>query len=1174
MVHFCVSFFLCLTSPLACVVFFCCYIFMGRFSQFRVAYSDDTESGDEPTLQPQAQQPSNTNGNRRANDGNSSEGSVQSGSGAKGIQSSQLATQVNEHAAHYQNYVFPPPHAAGEEVCASQHTPTQLVEAVVPPVSSPDPRNPGRPAAAAALSSSHRSHQSETPSAAQVSINAFPNKGMTPPAAPLAGPQPMAQENETGKADRDAEEKSRDVASHQSAFSSQPSKRKPASTRSSRSTAEADVPPPAPAAAGDLGSAHSSAAHAAVAESVLVTELSPQQGSEPAAEAPPSTSEAAAATATAAAPAASAVNASPQITVDLDVIPNPDAPEAAAAADGPRQKKVSAMCAPFSFKKKERKGVEGQQQAQASSTLPPKQKKASAMCGFISKKEKKADKKGTEQGGAEPSSVNPPADVAVNEATAAAAAASPSQAASDGQLSIPVAAGAGDGDEHHTESQSMHREGVTEETQDGVAVARPSETPTEATDAAPQANEAKNANALTSHTTSSLSFVINAESRNEHEEETEKAGKNAENEEVGEEGSVAPAEAAGVVAKEEGKPAKDGHVKRVKAVVRRRRQKPEDEAAAAAPAAETRKRSEKKQGGSEAHSLPHEEAEGKKAEEGESVEKPKQASKSESAARTTPKARASVEKASTTKGAAPAPPARASVEHSSKRSSHSPSQQTSPTHSSGYSSYSGSGSYSYSYSYSSSDSCTASDERDASSTPSRHSVSNAKRKAASKAHAAPVLPPPESSAVVSSQQFTQDTATSRRSNKPAAGAAPADGRFSRWSVRADDLVLREEEPPASMPAYQRRILLDLRARERRDAEEAARDLRELTFRPRIHSLPGQEMSRTNLIEEEERSHSPMGGGMRGRQVSPSFSPASGFSELLPRRYSVRQVSPHLLEPRQAPEQPVLPSFKPEISEYARKEVSHDRSVFQRLYNRSNPPSPVAAPEYSHKPEISEFAKQLYPAPRGGRLPGRHTENNNNSSNNDDSANRRESVFDRLYRQRNSLGTSLNTSPSRTAVHAPSFHPQITELAQRQSEGMPKEPVGERLYRNARSPRRESSTLFERNVDAAANNQTIDHHNLSNRSSELINGHRKHDGGGNGVTTAEESNINDDGEYDPQRDYATQREYGIGEVIPQIDQASWSSSSLSQSSFSVKGPTSIKEEVHRSFSARDAAVEAV
>ena len=140
--------------------------------------------------------------------------------------------------------------------------------------------------------------------------------------------------------------------------------------------------------------------------------------------------------------------------------------------------------------------------------------------------------------------------------------------------------------------------------------------------------------------------------------------------------------------------------------------------------------------------------------------------------------------------------------------------------------------------------------------------------------------------------------------------------------------------------------------------------------------------------------------------------------------------------------------------------------------------------------------------------------------------------------------------------------------------MPKEPVGERLYRNARSPRRESSILFERNVDAAANNQTIDHHNLSNGSSQLINGHCKHDGGGNGVTTAEESNINDDGEYDPQRDYATQREYGIGEVIPQVDQASWSSSSLSQSSFSVKGPTSIKEEVHRSFSVRDAAVEAV
>ncbi|KPA80664.1 hypothetical protein ABB37_04848 [Leptomonas pyrrhocoris] len=1125
---------------------------MDRFRHLRIVDSSDSDSEEEPTLQPHAQPPSDA---ARGNDpASASVGPGLEGSNAKCSPPSPPVLQSNEYAAPQENHAFtppPPPQPSSEKGSSTQGTPSQ--QAVAPTVLSPKPHNPNQQAGetASTTSSLHRSRLSETPSAAQVSIKASSNAGMAKsplsdvdrPAEELNASHDTVVEAKTGQTPPAASDKS----------SLQSSQSKTAPTQSAHSAAALRDEPSSIAA--NTGAA---------AGSEVALQFSPDQNSE-------RDNEAVAAETQTAATRGSAADAAP-LEAGAPTPANAEsntAPAAAAATEAPRKKKASAGCGPFSSSKKKKKAEKEKAVAQANGPSPaadadepapateaPRKKKTSAACGPCSKK--KADKKKVSGAGetADEQPADQAVDVAVDAAEGAAATTSPHREGSAGALSIPVAAGAELSEDPRSASQQeeppKEEKSDLQHSADASAEAPATSTVTgmeEVPHQPPQENEAaaaaaadpNQATAPTPQTASSLSSASRSASFKEHADGAEEEDRMKKAKKSGEAESAKGAVPAAATADKGGEPeklAKGHHTKRVKAVVRRKREKPKEDVAGDT----TREDNRAKASDAKAHSTSRDAAQ-QPEEEKVSVKEATQGSKAASTSHLTSKTKASSDKLAAADSTAPD---RASAKHSNKRASLPPSAKEPLKHSGSYgshSSYSGSGSYSYFYS----NSYTGSSERDASKKGKGEQentvLSFSAPPLASSKHAAHSAPNPQlpSPPAASALQLTQQTEGSRPQNG-------AEVHFPRWSVRADDLTLREVELPATLPAYQRRILLDLRARERRDAEEAARDLQELTFRPRIHTLPGQEVYRNNLIEED-RSHSPIGGGGGGggrRNESPSYSDVS------PRRYSVRHLSPRLLEPRKAPPQPALPSFTPEITEYARKEVSHDRSVFQRLYNHSSPPSPGSAPTYSHRPEISDFAKQLYPVPRGRRLPSRPNESR--SRDREDSGLRRESVFDRLYRQRNSPSTSPNTSPSRSGARPPSFHPQITAMAQRQWEGVPKEPVGDRLYRNARSPRRENRSPYHRDND-------------DDSRSDLLNGHRPHDN--------KEVNVNDQGEYDPQRDYATRREYGMGEaVVPQSDRTSWTSSSLSRSSFSMKGPASVKGELRRTFSEKQAAVEAV
>ncbi|CAC9510369.1 hypothetical protein conserved [Leishmania donovani] len=440
------------------------------------------------------------------------------------------------------------------------------------------------------------------------------------------------------------------------------------------------------------------------------------------------------------------------------------------------------------------------------------------------------------------------------------------------------------------------------------------------------------------------------------------------------------------------KPATKGrHVKRVKAVVRRRRSKLANGNGDSAGSAGSDKASDISE--DEQRSAHSAEARVAKASATPSV--PLDREKMPSAA--TPSA-------SSFKAKPPSPHSHATV-----------AAPDSPTHT-GSASYKGSGSYSYSYGYSSS-----------------YSASNSL--AASRT---------ASSSIGSAQKPVASDAPRRRSAQASSArsivrSAHVASSATKRSPMPTSILLQEEELPLSMPAYRRRVLLDLRARERRDAEEAAREWRDLTFRPQIHN-PYNNCLDTSPAVTTDRSHSPFSES----HGFPGYSSASGFSEPSPGRYRIRRVSPRLLQSRRAPQQPAPPPFKPVISEYAKNSVRPKLNVFTRLYKprSSSPPAPGGT--YPHKPEISKLACELYTRRR---------------SEGDDATPPRRSVFDRLYNVRRSPSSSPTKSPSRSAMRRPSFKPQITERARRLSAMLPKVPFGERLYRNSLSPRRENHSPF-------------------------------------------------------------------------------------------------------------------
>ncbi|TPP52881.1 hypothetical protein CGC21_28780 [Leishmania donovani] len=440
------------------------------------------------------------------------------------------------------------------------------------------------------------------------------------------------------------------------------------------------------------------------------------------------------------------------------------------------------------------------------------------------------------------------------------------------------------------------------------------------------------------------------------------------------------------------KPATKGrHVKRVKAVVRRRRSKLANGNGDSAGSAGSDKASDISE--DEQRSAHSAEARVAKASATPSV--PLDREKMPSAA--TPSA-------SSFKAKPPSPHSHATV-----------AAPDSPTHT-GSASYKGSGSYSYSYGYSSS-----------------YSASNSL--AASRT---------ASSSIGSAQKPVASDAPRRRSAQASSArsivrSAHVASSATKRSPMPTSILLQEEELPLSMPAYRRRVLLDLRARERRDAEEAAREWRDLTFRPQIHNSYNNCLDASPAVTTD-RSHSPFSES----HGFPGYSSASGFSEPFPGRYRIRRVSPRLLQSRRAPQQPAPPPFKPVISEYAKNSVRPKLNVFTRLYKprSSSPPAPGGT--YPHKPEISKLACELYTRRR---------------SEGDDATPPRRSVFDRLYNVRRSPSSSPTKSPSRSAMRRPSFKPQITERARRLSAMLPKVPFGERLYRNSLSPRRENHSPF-------------------------------------------------------------------------------------------------------------------
>ncbi|KAG5497438.1 hypothetical protein JIQ42_03924 [Leishmania sp. Namibia] len=405
--------------------------------------------------------------------------------------------------------------------------------------------------------------------------------------------------------------------------------------------------------------------------------------------------------------------------------------------------------------------------------------------------------------------------------------------------------------------------------------------------------------------------------------------------------------------------------------------------------------------------------------------------------------------------------------------------RSSASHSSphnGRKSFSDSGSYSYSYSYSSS--------YGASKSPAASSAASANIDAAQKSVASDT--PRRRSAQESS------TLSGMRSARNASSA-------SKQSRKPTGMFEEEEEPLLCMPAYWRRILLDLRARERRDAEEAAREWRELTFRPQIHSNPYCSYAGVEPAVMADRSHTPLS----GVRESPAYSPASGFSEPSLTRYQIRRVSPRLLGPRCAPKQPAPPPFKPFISPYAKSIARPRHSVFNRLYKPRSLSPPALGEACTHRPQITKLACQLYP---------------NRRSEDGDTIPCRRSVFDRLYHLRRSPDSSPTTPPYRCAANRPPFQPQITDMAHRQSAVLPRESFGDRLYRNGRSLRGENHAPFH-----------------------------THEG------------LRDD----------SGTEYTISES-EDSDSLSWSS----QSSFAVRGPSTVSLDLDRRFSQTHAAVEAV
>ncbi|KAG5474193.1 hypothetical protein CUR178_04306 [Leishmania enriettii] len=387
-------------------------------------------------------------------------------------------------------------------------------------------------------------------------------------------------------------------------------------------------------------------------------------------------------------------------------------------------------------------------------------------------------------------------------------------------------------------------------------------------------------------------------------------------------------------------------------------------------------------------------------------------------------------------------------------------------------SVSGSGSYSYSGSYG------------ASKSPAASSAASAKMDAAQKSVASNT--PRRRSAHESS------TLSGMRSARNASSA-------SKQSRRPTDMFEEEEEPLLCMPAYWRRILLDLRARERRDAEEAAREWRELTFRPQIHSNPYCSYAGVEPAVMADRSHTPLS----GVRESPAYSPASCFSEPSLTRYQIRRVSPRLLGPRCAPKQPAPPPFKPFISPYAKSIARPRHSVFNRLYKPRSLSPPALGEAYTHRPEITKLACQLYPnrpSEDGGTVPCRR------------------SVFDRLYHLHRSPDSSPTLPPYRRAANRPPFQPQITDMAHRQSAVLPRESFGDRLYRNGRSLRGENHAPFDTHE-----------------------GFRDDSGTEHTISESEGS-----------------------------DSLSWTS----QSSFAVRGPSTVSLDLDRRFSQTHAAVEAV
>ncbi|GET90542.1 hypothetical protein, conserved [Leishmania tarentolae] len=331
-------------------------------------------------------------------------------------------------------------------------------------------------------------------------------------------------------------------------------------------------------------------------------------------------------------------------------------------------------------------------------------------------------------------------------------------------------------------------------------------------------------------------------------------------------------------------------------------------------------------------------------------------------------------------------------------------------------SYTGSGSYSYSYGYSRSYS-TSSSLASSLTSPSRNNSAQ------------------EAVASDFAQRESAQESSALSGVRSARGASSA----SKRSHKATSILLQDDELPLSMPAYRRRVLLDLRARERRDAEEAAREWRDLTFRPRIYN-PYNNGFDTSLSGTADRSHSPFSES----HGFPKHSSVYTFSEPSPGRYRIHRISPRLLQSRRAPQQPAPPSFKPVISQYAKDSVKPRFNVFERLYKprSSSPPAPGDA--YPHKPEISKLASELFtyhPSEGANTTPPRR------------------SVFDRLYNMHRSRSSSPTWFPSRSAMPKPSFKPQITEMALQRSAMLPKESFGDRLYRNSRSPRCEHHSPF-------------------------------------------------------------------------------------------------------------------